>query len=336
MTYKIQSIGGGLKLKKQYTRREFLNTTAKGTGILALNSMGLLEACSSTKSLEQRILGRTGIKVSVIGLGFGPLGLGNYSQAELLAVAQAAIDDEYVTYFDVQPDYGNAEVYLEPLLRTHRNSIFLATKTWEQTREGVLTSAQESVQRMGVNYLDVLLLNNIGMFDIDRVFDPDGAIAGLKQAQKQGLVRFLGVSGHMGINHFIRILDSSEFDIVMPVVNFVDRHTYNFEEKVLPVADKHRVGVVAMKVLGGAISLDYSTRQQRGLIVGDYYEQAIHYSLGVTNVCTAVIGCKSIEEIRLAKQVGRRYHPMNKEKLQKLFKHGKKLAAQWGAHLGPV
>lgn len=321
-------------MKKQYTRREFLGTTAKGTGVLALNALGIV--CSSEKTLEQRTLGRTGIKVSVIGLGFGPLGLGNYSQAELLAVSQAAIDDEHLTYFDVQPDYGNAEVYLKPLLRTHRNSIFLATKTGEQTREGVLTSAQESVRRMGVNYVDALLLNNIGMFDMDCLFRPDGAIAGLKQAQDQGLVRFLGVSGHMGIHNFIQALDSGEFDIAMPVINFVDRHTYNFEEKVLPVAGKHRVGVVAMKVLGGAVSLDYSTRQQRGLIAGDFYEQAIHYSLGVPNVCTTLIGCKSIEEIRLAKQAGRRTHPMSKEKLQELLKHGKKMAAQWGAHLGPV
>ena len=321
-------------MKKQYTRREFLGATAKGTGILALNALG--GACSSVKTLEQRTLGRTGIKVSVIGLGFGPLGLGNYSQTELLAVSHAAIDDEYLTYFDVQPDYGNAEVYLTPLLRTHRNSIFLATKTWEQTKEGVLTSAKESVQRMGVNYLDALLLNNIGMFDMDRLFSPDGAIAGLKQAQKLGLVRFLGISGHMGINNFIQVLDSGEFDIAMPVINFVDCHTYNFEEKVIPVASKHRVGVVAMKVLGGAVSLDYSTRQQRGLIVGDHYEQAIHYSLGVTNVCTAVIGCKSIEEIRLAKQAGKRYHPMNKDKLQELLKRGKEMATQWGAHFGSV
>ncbi len=323
-------------MKKQYTRRKFLDTTGKGAGILALNALELLEACSSKTTLGQRTLGRTGIKVSIIGLGFGPLGLANYSQSELLEVAQAAIDDEYVTYFDLQPDYGNAEIYLAPFLRAHRNNVFLATKTWEQTREGVLNSAQNSVRRMGVDYLDALLLNNIGMFDMNRIFSPDGAITGLKQAKKQGLVRFLGISGHMEINNFIQVLNSGEFDIAMLVINFVDRHTYNFEEKVIPVAAKHGVGVVAMKVLGGAVSLDYSTRQQHALIAKDYYEQAIHYSLGVADVCTAVVGCKSIAEIQLAKQAGRSYHALSRYKLQELLKHGKEMAAQWGAHLGPV
>lgn len=323
-------------MDKQYTRRKFLDTTAKGTGVLALNALALLEGCSSMKKLEQRTLGRTGIKVSVIGLGFGPLGVGNYSQAELLTVARAAIDDDYVTYFDVQPDYGNAEMYLAPLLRTHRNQIFLATKTWEQTKEAVLASAQRSVQRMEVDYLDALLLNNIGKFDMDRIFSPDGAIAGLKQAQKQGLVRFLGISGHMGINNFIKVLDSGEFDIVMPVINFVDRHTYNFEEKVLPIAAKHGVAVVAMKVLGGAVSLDYSTRKQRALLVGEDYEPAINYALGVPGVCAAVIGCKSIEEIHLAQQAAKHYCPMSNDELKALLKRGERMAAKWEEHFGPI
>jgi predicted aldo/keto reductase-like oxidoreductase len=321
---------------KQYTRRQFLDSTFKGTGGLALNTIGLLKGCSSIKLLERRTLGRTGIKISVIGLGFGPLGIGNYSQSELLEVSQAALNNECVTYFDVQPDYGNAEQYLAPLLRTHRDNIFLATKIWEKSREAVLSSVKNSVRRMGVDYVDAVLLNNLGSFDLNQVFSPDGVLSGLKEAQKQELVRFIGASGHMKTENFVQALDSGEFDIVMPVINFVDRHTYNFEEKVLPIAVKHRVGIVAMKVLGGAVSLDYSTREQRGLLLGEDYEPAIHYALNVPNVSTAIIGCKSIEEIRLAQQAALRYHPMKGDKLDGLLKRGKQLASQWGAHFGPV
>jgi len=65
-------------------------------------------------------------------------------------------------------------------------------------------------------------------------------------------------------------------------------------------------------------------------------EPAIHYALGVPSVCTAVIGCKSIEQVRLAGQAARRYRPMSREQHLTLMKHGEQLAKEWGQHLGEV
>jgi len=323
-------------MSKRWTRRQFLERMAHVAGAITVGTTVGYRPVSGTSALPQRTLGRTGAKISIIGLGLGPLGIANYSPAEVEKVVTAALDLwGGVVYLDVQPDYGDAEPNLAPLLLRHRQDIFIATKTWEQSESAVMASVQESLRRLKVSYLDAILLNNIGMFDFERLFRPDGALAGLKKAQKQGLVRYIGISGHMGTSAFVQALESGEFDIVMPVVNFVDRHTYNFEEKVLPIAAKHNVGIVAMKVLGGAVSWDYSTRSQCALLTGNDYQPAIHYALGVTGVSTAVIGCKTVKEVQSAAEAARSYRPINGKRYAALMERGRELAAQWGEHFGP-
>ena len=192
------------------------------------------------------------------------------------------------------------------------------------------------MRRFGVEYVDAVLLNNIGLFDPGRLFSTDGALAGLRDAQRDGLLRYVGLSGHMGRDRFAIALDSGEFDIAMPALNFVDRHTYNFEGTVLPVAHKHGAAVVAMKVLGGAVGWDYSTRAQRALLLGDDYEPALHYALGLPDVAAAIVGCRSVEEVRQAKETASRFSPLNEAEIARLLDRGKMLAAQWGTHFGPV
>jgi predicted aldo/keto reductase-like oxidoreductase len=324
-------------MDKRCSRREFLKRAAQATGTLALGNFVRPAGAPAVPPLSRRALGSTQIKVANLGLGFGPLGLAHYSQAELIRVAQTALEEwGGVVYFDVQPDYGEAESYLAPLLRDRRSQIFLSTKTWEQSREKVLSSVRESLRRLQTEYVDALLLNNIGLFDLDRLFEPGGAVDGLKQAKKYGLTRFVGISGHMSSAHFVRALETDQFEIVMLVINFVDRHIYNFEEKVLPIASKQGAAVVAMKVLGGARSLDYSTKQQSAQLGGNDCEPAIRYILNIPTVSAALIGCKSVEEVRLAGEAARRFRPMSQEELQTLLARGKQLAAQWGARLGPL
>jgi len=320
-------------MSNRWTRRKFIERMAHVAGAI---TVGTTVGYSGTSALPQRTLGRTGVKISIIGLGLGPLGIANYSPAEVENVVTAALDLwGGVVYLDVQPDYGDAEQNLAPLLLRRRQDIFIATKTWEQSESAVMASVQESLRRLKVSYVDAILLNNIGMFDFERLFRSDGALAGLKKAQKEGLVRYIGISGHMGTSTFAQALESSEFDIVMPVINFVDRHTYNFEENVLPIAVKHNVGIVAMKVLGGAVSWDYSTRSQRALLTGNDYQPAIHYALDVTGVSTAVIGCKTVKEVQSAMETARSYRPINGKRYTALMERGRELAAQWGEHFGP-
>ena len=324
-------------MSDRYTRREFVGTIAQAAGAVAVATTVAAQAYTTDRSLPQRRLGRTGAQVSVLGLGMGPLGIADYSAAETHTVVRAALDEwGGPVYVDVQPDYGEAERYLAPVIRERREDVFIVTKTWEQNRAGALASVQESVRRLEVEYVDAVLLNNIGFFDLEQLFTRDGALAGLRDAQAAGLVRYVGLSGHMGRDRFVAALDSGEFDIAMPAINFVDRHTYDFEGIILPLAATHDVGVAAMKVLGGAVDWDYSTRAQRALLLGDDYEPAIRYALGLPEVATAVIGCKSVDEVRHAANAARGYRPLSEDEQDRLLERGKQLAAQWGPHFGPV
>ena len=323
-------------MEESCNRREFLHRLALCGGAMAVSRNAPREHLIPAEPLPKRVLGRTGARICVLGLGLGPLGIAKFSPEELQAVVEASLEDWGTPVLvDVQWDYGDAEIHLAPLLKRRRTDIFIVIKTWEQEEAKVVASVEESIRRLGVEKVDAVLLNNIGLFDLDRLFRPGGALAGLQAVRKRGLVRYLGVSGHMLTQAFVRTLASGEFDLAMFVVNFVDRHTYNFEEKVIPVASRHNVGVAAMKVLGGSAS-GYERRDQQALLAGSDYEPAVHYALGVPDVSTAVIGCKSIEEVRLAGRAARRYRPMDQEHFQALMKRGESLAKEWGQHLGDV
>jgi aryl-alcohol dehydrogenase-like predicted oxidoreductase len=166
-------------------------------------------------------------------MGLAPLGMAHYSPNDFRAVVRAALD-EGVSYFDVQPDYGEAEKYLSPLVKEHRARLFVVTKTWEQSKQAVIDSIAGSLSRLDVPRVDAVLLNNIGDYDLQRLFRADGALAGLKEARRRGHVRFFGLSGHWRAGHFVQALESGEFDIVMAPFNFVDRHTYRFERTSCP------------------------------------------------------------------------------------------------------
>ena len=95
---------------------------------------------------------------------------------------------------------------------------------------------------------DLLYFHQVGDRKIEIASGADGVFTWLLKQKKAGKTRFAGISGHNRPHKFVRLLESGEVDVLMVALNFVDRHTYNFEEKVLPAARKHEVGIVAMKV----------------------------------------------------------------------------------------
>ena len=319
-------------MSKHCTRRKFLAEAGRlaGSTLLGAGSVSLVAGAPPAGALPRRRLGRTGVEVSVLGVGLAPMGMANYSPQEFRTVVGAALD-EGVSYFDVQPNYGEAEKYLSPMLKEHRDRFFVVTKTWEQSRRAVLDSIAGSLGRLGVPRVDAVLLNNIGDYDLQGLFRADGALAGLKEARRRGQVRFFGLSGHWRPGHFRQALESREFDIVTAPFNFVDRHTYSFERDILAVAAKHDVGVVAMKVLGGAVGLKYDTRQQRAMLPQSQHQLAIRYVLGLPQLGCAVIGCKNAEEVRLAARAVRGYRALSEAEQASALTLGKKLAAEWGA-----
>jgi uncharacterized protein len=314
------------------TRRSFLG----GASGLAVGLAPAAECLAAgTGALPRRTLGRTGVKVPILGFGLAPVGSDRTSFDEAEQIVRGAIDIG-VTYLDVSPDYGDAEAKLKRPLQGNRERVFLVTKVNPSAPDaaGVQRQIEASLKRMGVDHLDAVHVHNLGDFSMDMVLGSNGTLAGLKEARRRGLIRFIGTSGHMRPPRFATAIATGDIDLTMNALNFADRHNYDFEGLVLPVARKHGTAVVAMKVLGGARDWRYDGHTPATL--ADYHARAIRYSLGLPGVCTAVIGFSNLDEVRQAAAVARTYRPLSAEERAALLDEGRKLAQARGLYYGPV
>lgn len=324
-------------------RREFLQTTAAASGVAALSLLETeAEADEKKESLPQRVLGRTKQKVSLIGFGLAPLGSDNTTPEEAERIVGYALD-QGINYLDVAPVYGdpsskfgNAEMKLKAVLKNRRKEVFLVTKVnaGRQDKAGVLKQLEESLERMGVSYLDAVHIHNLGDFDMDKIFTPDGALEGLKEARKRGLLKYIGTSGHMRPARFVTAIETGDIDLTMNAFNFADRYNYAFEELVLPAAKKQGTAVVAMKVLGGAVKWQYDARTPG--VLAEHHEKAIRYALGLPDIACAVIGFANEEEVKKAVEVARAFKPLTESERTALLSNGKKIAEGRKLYYGPV
>jgi len=137
-------------------------------------------------------------------------------------------------------------------LGSRRKDVFLATKVLADTIEEAEQSLAKSFELVRTDMFDLVYYHSVGDHDVKKAMDSGGVFDWLLKQKKAGKFQFLGISGHHKPAEFVPLLESGEVDVLLTVVNFVDRHTYNFEEQVLPAARKHNAGIVAMKVFGGA------------------------------------------------------------------------------------
>jgi len=279
--------------------------------------------------LPTRALGRTKVKVPVLGLGFGPIGTGLTENQAIELMEQAL--ELGVTYWDAAPTYARAQEYIGKVLPKVRDKIFLVSKVATDGAKRALEIIEQSLRTMKTDCIDLVHVHNIGGFNPDQVLGKGGVIEGLRDAQKRGWVKFIGVSGHYRPSVMAKVLDSGEFDVVMCVLNFADRFTYDFEGKVLPIARKHSVGVVAMKVMAGP---QKGYRQPNPGRLADYADLAIRYSLSLPEVACAVVGVFSVDELKQNVTVAKSHKSLTKFELQKLASIGKELAQKWGARYG--
>ena len=152
---------------------------------------------------------------------FGAAALGGMSEARAAATL-AAVDAAGINHIDTAASYGASEDRLQPFLADHRERFFLATKTGERRGDAARAELERSFERMGVDGVDMIQLHNLVEDDEwDVAFAPDGAVAALERARDEGLVRFIGVTGHgLRIAHMsLRSLERFDFDSVLVPYN---------------------------------------------------------------------------------------------------------------------
>lgn len=286
------------------------------------------------RPMPMRTLGRTGARVSIIGFGSAPLGHSFQTQEVFDRVVGEALDLG-INYLDTATTYDVAQERLGPIVTKRRRGLFIATKTRGRTKDQALKTVEESLRLLQTDHVDLVHLHNIGDLDVERLLDEDSPLRGLQEARRRGWLRFIGASGHQRVEKMAAAAKTGAIDVIMPALNFVDQHTYAYDARVLPEARKRRLGIVAMKVLGGVPNFNYRVPVPC-LAPREHVDNAIRYALGLPGVCAAVIGFTSVEQVRQAVQVAKSFKPLSSEEAGELTAAGKRLSESWAQHMGPV
>ena len=201
-------------------------------------------------AIEKRPFGRTG-HMSTFTI-FGAAALGSVSQADADRTLDVLL--EYgVNHIDTAASYGDAELRIGPWMRTHRKDFFLATKTGDRTYEAAKASIHRSLERMRVEQVDLIQLHSLAHPDEwDVAMGPGGALEACIEAREQGLVRFIGVTGHgftIAAMHR-RALQRFDFDsVLLPYnVTMMENEVYEHDfELLLKTCAERNVAVQTIK-----------------------------------------------------------------------------------------
>ena len=330
--------------RSSISRRSFVRRTGAATGGLLLGSAASSSRAEALRAAAgnwpKAVLGRTGVEITRMTLGTAPCGIcPKIPPPEIAEIVRCALDLG-ITSIDTAPVYGNgqAEEGVGMALGKRPRDVFLATKVMADTVEDAEKSLAESLRLLKTDCVDLLYYHNVGGHDVKAAMEPDGVFSWLVKQKKAGKTRFLGISGHNHPGMFAQLIETDEVDVLLAVVNFVDQHTYGFEEKVLPLAVKHKMGIVAMKVYGGASKADgkYSNPKARPEMDLDKLELAVRYALSTPGVHTVNLGVHNMGQVRKNAQMVKSFQKLSSDEYAKALALGQGMAEKWGKHFGPV
>jgi aryl-alcohol dehydrogenase-like predicted oxidoreductase len=245
--------------------------------------------------MPKRPLGKTGVQVSIVGLGGFHIGLPDDEQTSIRLVRFAL--DHGVTFLDNCWDYNDGKSHdrMGKALRDgYRGKAFLMTKIDGRTRAAAAAQIDQSLAQLQTDVIDLLQLHEvIRPTDPARAFGPDGAIEAMIAAQKAGKVRFLGFTGHKSPDIHLAMLAAARahkfrFDAVQMPLNVMDAHYDSFERKVLPVLQQEGIGVLGMKPFGSGIILK-SEPFTSGRVTPT---ECLHYAMGLPT-SVVITGCET-------------------------------------------
>ena len=288
------------------SRRKFLRKLISGTSALGLAPyMMSLGGCTEDGILydiPHRTLGKTGEKVSMYSLGGQATLEEAFGHDKAIDIINRAIDLG-INYIDTSAYYGTSERgtserYIGEVMETRRDEVFLATKTFARTYDGAMSDLEKSLNNLKTDKIDLWQIHSISATEnVDKIFSDTGCLKAFEEARDQGIVRFLGITGHHSPTPVKELIDRYPFDTVLLALNAADKYYRSFIEDVLPTAVEKRMGVIGMKVPARGRIFD------KGGILD--IKEALSYTLSLP-VSTIIVGIREIveleENIEIAKE----------------------------------
>lgn len=252
--------------------------------------------------LEFRQLGKTGHNASVLALGGCALGwLHEQNPSEPQKIADRAIKEAFkqkINIIDVAPSYGEAEVRLNPWIKKFRSKIFLAEKTMKRTKIGAWNELNQSLERLGTSFFDLYQFHAVSTLDeLNQIFDKNGAIEAFKEAQKSDLINHIGITCHSDMRILIKALEMYKgfSTILLPiyVAAMVNPHPTNDFQRLLEIAQKENIGVIAIKAISRrrwTFAKKYGTWYQP-LDEQNWIDNTVWFTLSQKGVTTYSLPC---------------------------------------------
>jgi predicted aldo/keto reductase-like oxidoreductase len=241
-------------------------------------------------NMEYRTLGKTGLDISVIG--FGGIPIQRVTAGEANAIANRALDLG-INFFDTARGYTDSEEKLGAALKARRKEAIVATKSMARTREAMAADIRKSLETLGLDYIDLYQLHNVkSQKELDRILNPDGALAALLKAKEAGLIRHIGITGHIK-DFLLGTLQLDEIETVQFPFNAVETVGV---PALLEKAREKGIGVIVMKPLAGGAFKNA--------------DLALRYILE-HNITAVIPGMDSLQQVEENSGVGNTPQPLN-------------------------
>jgi predicted aldo/keto reductase-like oxidoreductase len=310
-------------------RRDFLKTaTVAAAGSVANASAENAQSSVANRRPESpnmiyRELGRTGERVSAIGLGGYHVGKQQDPEKSIRLIRTAI--DRGITFMDNCWDYngGISEVRMGQALRDgYRQKVFLMTKIDGRDKNTAARQIEQSLGRLQTDVIDLLQFHEvIRLDDPDVVFAPGGAIEAVQEARQAGKVRYIGFTGHKDPSVHLRMFETADkhsfhFDTVQMPINVMDAHFRSFLNQVTPVAQEHGTAILAMKTFGDPYILKSNTVTPI---------EALHFGLN-SPASVVITGIDSSTILDQAFQAVQSFTPMDRQQVAAILAKTKEAA----------
>lgn len=288
------------------TRRTFLKTALVGSAAAPGAALAKSGASDANFRVDRRVLGRTGAQVSILGLGLGSAFTRPYQHdretgEKLLNLAL----DHGVNYWDTSRGYGASEEMLAPVLQQRRKEVFLVSKSGGRDYDSFMRDFEESLNTLGVDYLDTLFLWNLKPRD-DLAQMERGALKAARALKEQGAIKNYGVSGHSGARLLMDAVRRFDPDTLLTVFPCTRDDEGRYEDELLPLARERNMGVIGMKTVRRARNAD---------LVGS---DLIRYSLSLEGVHSTIVGLDTLAHLNENMAMATNFEPLSKTRMAQL------------------
>ncbi len=294
-------------------RRDFLYTLSAAALAAQLEQLQALSPSPADGHMPTRLLGKTGVRVSALGLGGYHYGMiADTSTAERLL--HTAVDHG-LTFMDNCWDYhdGASERRMGEALKSggYREKVFLMTKIDGQVKAAAARQIDESLTRLRTDHLDLLQFHEIiRPADPERILGPGGGMEAALAAHKAGKVRFIGFTGHKDPSiHLKMIRTGFPFASAQMPINVMDAHYRSFQHEVVPVALERGIGVLGMEPMAAGAIL------QSKVVTAP---ECLRFALSLPT-SVVITGCESMRDLDQALAVGRHFVPYSAEEMLALL-----------------